>query len=736
MIPILKIDPGFSRWLFASVAGTFVAVAINVIAFGQEALRPPIVIADFEGSDYGAWKTSGDAFGKGPAQGTLPGQMNVEGFIGKGLVNSFLGGDGAIGKLTSPRFKIERKSIHFLIGGGGWENKTCINLVIDGKVVLTANGPNTESGGSELLQTAGWDVSEFMGRDATLVIVDEQKGGWGHINVDHIVQTDAKVPLESAMTVLEKTLTVNGSHLIVPVANNTSMPNNEMLLGIFDGESLVQSFNVRLPQGDEVSWLAAYPLNSFAFNGKQIKIASADHKRLPEACRAAFDRIQIGKEADARSDTDYAKPYRNQFHPSTRRGWNNDPNGMVFHNGKYHLYYQHNPFGIGWGNMHWGHFESKDMIHWMERPIAFNQKTVSDMAFSGGGFVDVNNTSGLGKNTLFVAFTSTGRGECLAYSQDDGMNFKELEENPVVKHVGRDPKVIWYAPEQKWVMVLYDETSCPETEAVPPTQDKGLSGRNMAFYESKNLRQWTRTGAFTDPDREAVFECPEMFELPVVGKAGESRWILLGAQNRYFVGTFDGKTFHKESGPHGTTHGALYAAQTFSDVPDGRRIQIGWVRTAPYLQQFPDQMVDQSFSLPHTMTLRPTRDGLRVFFAPVIETEQLRGELLIEGKELKMEQANAMLQKCKNELTEVAIEFSQSGPKQLLINGIDASFDGSTARIFTDRTFNEVYADDGISYELRTRDAKSFSSTETQLTIPETCVVRSLRMYRLKSIWK
>ena len=130
------------------------ALAGNAIADAAD----PIVINDFEGTDYGHWTVSGDAFGTAPARGTLPGQMHVDGFQGKGLVNSFQGGDNALGKLTSPKFKIERKFVTFLIGGGGYANETCMNLLIDGKVVRTATGPNTEAGGSETLAPAAWDV--------------------------------------------------------------------------------------------------------------------------------------------------------------------------------------------------------------------------------------------------------------------------------------------------------------------------------------------------------------------------------------------------------------------------------------------------------------------------------------------------------------------------------------------------------------------------------------------------
>jgi fructan beta-fructosidase len=338
---------------------------------------------------------------------------------------------------------------------------------------------------------------------------------------------------------------------------------------------------------------------------------------------------------------------------------------------------------------------------------------------------------------LFIAFTSTGRGECLAYSKDGGLTFTELPENPVVKHSGRDPKIIWHQPEGKWVMAVFNDKPCAETEATPPQPGcpKIRANANVAFYESKNLRQWTRTGAFTDPDRVALHECPEMFELPVAGKPGESRWILLGAQNRYFIGRFDGRTFHKEAGPLGTTHGAFYAAQTFSDVPDGRRIQIGWVRTDMYLQRFPDQIVNQAFTLPHELTLRETKDGLRVFFTPVKELEALRGEVLAEGRDLTPAQANELLQNAAGELSEVWIGFADSAPRQLVINGMDAGFNGSSARIFTDRTFNEIYADDGISYELRNAPPAQFPSKETKLTASDGTVVSSLKIFRLKSIW-
>src|SRR5437660_13272 len=143
--------------------------------------RPDILVADFEGDTYlEGWTTTGTAFGKGPAKGTLPNQMPVSGYLGKGLVNSFLGGDAATGTLTSPEFKLERKFLNFLVGGGKHDGKTCVNLLVGGKVVRTATGPNDKPGGSEHLDWHTFDIAEFAGKPAVIQIVDDEKGGWGH----------------------------------------------------------------------------------------------------------------------------------------------------------------------------------------------------------------------------------------------------------------------------------------------------------------------------------------------------------------------------------------------------------------------------------------------------------------------------------------------------------------------------------------------------------------------------
>ncbi|MEM8955945.1 MAG: sulfatase-like hydrolase/transferase, partial [Verrucomicrobiota bacterium] len=452
--------------------------------------KTDILIADFEGDTYADWTVEGEAFGSGPAQGTLPRQMPVSGFHGKGLANSFVGGDNATGVLTSPPFKIERPFMNFSIGGGSHTGQTCINLLVGGKIVRNASGPNPRPDASEKMVASTWDLSELAGKTASIQIVDQRTGGWGHITIDHLVLSDkpiAKPIAPVALMELDKTLQVDGTHLLIPVANEGDQIN----LGIYEDDHLVQSFNVTLPKRKGQHWLAAYPLSKFDLKGKTIRVAPTEGPLLPDTFSHAFDLIQIGTEETVNSDDDYQHPYRDQFHASVRRGWNNDPNGMVYHDGKFHLYYQYNPFGIRWGNMHWGHLQSPDLLHWEEKPIALYQNTTSDMMFSGGGFIDFNNTAGFGENTLFVAFTSTGRGECLAYSTDGGMTFTEMEENPIIEHKGRDPKIIWYEPEQKWILAVYNFESCAETEAIPAkegTLPKRLHN-NIAFWESKNLRE-------------------------------------------------------------------------------------------------------------------------------------------------------------------------------------------------------------------------------------------------------
>ena len=528
-------------------------------------------------------------------------------------------------------------------------------------------------------------------------------------------------------------LTVDGSHLLVPVANRPPWEDGaKTRLELRAGDRVVQAFEVTLPAG-AADWTAAYPLSHVGVAGEVLTLTPAGGT-LPADRAAAFGRVRVGDESDALDPADWDRPYRNRFHLAARRGWNNDPNGLTYHDGTWHVFYQFNPFGIFWGNMHWGHYASPDLVHWTEYPLALFQNTPDDAMFSGGGFVDFNDSAGLGAGTLFVAFTSTGRGECLAYTEDGGVTFTELPGNPVLKHNGRDPKIFRHEPTGRWVMAVYEDEPTETVRATPSTGDLDRPLGQIAFYVSEDLRAWTRTGGFTHPDRQAIYECPELFELPVVGgDEGETRWVLYAGSNQYFVGDFDGREFAAESGPHGGDHGAIYASQNFSNAPGDRQIRMSWVLTPAYVDRFPAQTVNQCLSLPHRLTLHATADGPRLRYEPVRELDGLRAETLLDATDLAPAEASARLAEFAGEPTEIMIEFAGGGRHAVRVDGVDASFTGTRGRIFNDRTVNEVFADGGREYRVNARDAAKFGDTTCEIGGEEP--VARLTVHRLRSFW-
>ncbi|MBX9580690.1 MAG: glycoside hydrolase family 32 protein [Gemmataceae bacterium] len=519
--------------------------------------RPDVVVADFEGDRYpDGWKTTGTAFGDGPARGTLPGQMAVTGYLGKGLVNSFRGGDPSTGTLTSPEFKLERKYVNLLVGGGKHPGKTCVDLLVGGKVVRTATGPNDRPGGSERLDWVTWDVAEFEGQPAVIRVVDGETGGWGHVNVDHITLSDTKKEAGP----VRRTFTVDQPYLHLPVKNKAPMRRVKLVVG---GRT-VREFDIELATDGQPDWVAFAEVGPF--KGKELTVETV----LPAGSKA-LDALALAADVPDAANL-YRERHRPLFHFTSRRGWLNDPNGLVYHNGEWHLFYQHNPFGVEWGNMHWGHAVSKDLVRWQELGEALYPKGMDDMAFSGSAVVDQGNTSGWGtkeKPPLVLAYTSTGRGECMAYSTDDGRSWTEYEKNPVVEHQGRDPKLVWYEKGKHWVMAVYDE------------HDKK---QWIAFYTSPDLKAWTFASRI-----DGFFECPDLFERQVGLEAGGgTKWVLYGADGKYLLGDFDGKTFTPDSEEKKQLwYGNFYAAQTFDNGPPDkygrpRRVQIGWTRGAKF----------------------------------------------------------------------------------------------------------------------------------------------------------
>jgi len=693
-----------------------------------------VVFAGFEGGDYGAWTVEGTAFGTAPAPGTLPRQMKVEGFAGRGLVNSFNGGDGAKGRLVSPEFSIERKFIAFLIGGGGWEGTTCMNLLVRGKAVRTATGPNVKPGGSERLEPSGWDVSEFAGQRARIEIVDAASGGWGHINVDQIVFTDVKPRIAPKLIAsAAREIVAEKRWLNFPVQGRA----NRRHVTLAVGGKVERPFDVEFADGEPEWWA---PLDISAWRGKTLTITVA---QLPEGSHA-LERITQSDEFPGAAQL-YRETLRPQFHFSAKRGWLNDPNGLAFFRGEYHLFFQHSPFSWGGGFKHWGHAVSRDMVHWEEVAEALYPDDLGQM-FSGSGVVDRANSSGFGTKEqppLVLVYTAAGNPttQCVAFTTN-GRDVAKFSGNPVIAQItggNRDPRVFWHEPTKRWVLALYVEK--------PPQH-------TVHFFTSANLRDWTLasvTNGGVGADH-FLHECPDIFELPIDGDRSKTKWVLSGANSDYMIGTFDGATFTAETERQTEFRGrGAYAAQTFSDEPKGRCVQIGWFFAAT-----PGMPFSQCMTVPVELTLRSTPEGLRLAAWPVQELESLRHETRMV-KPQPLRPGDNPLAHMRGELLDIEAAIDPGTARELVLDvrgtriAIDAvkreiSCGKARAplplagglvklRVLADRTTLEIFGADGLVFvPVATTPQPGDRSLALGATGGEAKVV-SLAVHHLQSIW-
>jgi sucrose-6-phosphate hydrolase SacC (GH32 family) len=362
----------------------------------------------------------------------------------------------------------------------------------------------------------------------------------------------------------------------------------------------------------------------------------------------------------------YDEPFRPQLSFSPQRHWMNDPNGLVYHDGEYHLFYQHNPNKDTWGDMSWGHAVSADLLHWTELPLALpvekdGKGEITQMFFSGSAVVDHANTSGFGQPgkpamvAIYTAVFPQGRtpdgkpvragtqAQSLAYSLDRGRTWTQYAGNPVIPEPPaqyaaaynefRDPKMFWYEPERKWVMAV-----------VAAQQHKAL------FYSSRDLVHWEWTGEFGPAGATGgVWECPDLIELPVDGDPAKRKWVLVislnpggpagGSGMQYFVGDFDGKTFTRDrnattDAPQWVDYGAdYYAGVTYNDAPGGRRLMVGWMNNWLYAEKVPTAPWRSAQALPRELGLRTVDGRVKLVQQPVAEAQSVRGALLYGATE-------------------------------------------------------------------------------------------------------
>ena len=347
------------------------------------------------------------------------------------------------------------------------------------------------------------------------------------------------------------------------------------------------------------------------------------------------------------TNTDY---YRPSYHFTPLYGWMNDPNGMVYKDGEYHLYFQHNPYGSKWGNMHWGHAVSKDLIHWEHLDPAIARDPVGHI-FSGSSVIDKKNTAGYGKNAIIAIYTNNSVNhdevQCMAYSTDNGRTFTKYEGNPVLTPFDglkdfRDPKVFWYEKGKSWYMIV-------------------SADKEMRLYKSKNLKKWDYVSAFGKGigQQPCQYECPDFFQLPVNGDKKNMKWVMTmninpgcwfgGSGTEYFVGDFDGKTFHCPDAQDvkwldwGKDH---YATVTFSNTGD-RVLSMTWMSNWEYANITPFKQNRGANALPRELKLYEHNGKYYVSenvapeaYALRKETKELADASVADAKEMKGVAAN------------------------------------------------------------------------------------------------
>ena len=428
-------------------------------------------------------------------------------------------------------------------------------------------------------------------------------------------------PNHTVLTDHELSFKIEKDYLLLPVEDTARVTNMKVLIG---GEEQMHAISIRLARANVDYWV---PLCVKQYKGMQLSLLfnqlggnDVGYKQIKQS-----DEFVADQNDKSRPVYHFAPPY----------GWINDPNGMVYHNGLYHLYYQYNPYGNRWGNMNWGHAVSKDLTTWEHRPVALAPDSLGQI-FSGSAIVDKDNTAGFGNDALIAIYTSAGEKQVqsIAYSFDNGVTFTKYEGNPVLRDPNykdyRDPKVSWLPEFGQWIMPL-------------------ATGHTISIYGSKDLKNWNRLSEFGEGigAHDGVWECPDLFALSYEGK---TKWVLFvslnpgcpngGSATQYFIGNFDGKTFVPDALPYPlwVDYGRdNYAGVTWNDAPDGRRIFIGWMSNWNYANEVPTRFFRNAMTVPRELSLRHNGKHPVLASVPVKELDAIRREaksvpeILVEG---------------------------------------------------------------------------------------------------------
>ena len=413
-------------------------------------------------------------------------------------------------------------------------------------------------------------------------------------------------------------INTNNRYLLIPVQERAEMAH----VRVVKNNQLAQTFNVRLAV-DKIDYFVPLDLNTVSGEAVlQVKVPAQQHVNKAFKDYSCWTSMKYSDTFDSRN----VEKFRPAYHHSPAYGWMNDPNGLFYKDGVWHLYYQWNPYGSQWENMTWGHSTSTDGLHWTPQPTAIEADALGAI-FSGCCVVDKNNTAGFGNGAIVAYYTSAGarQTQSMAYSVDGGQTFTKYAGNPViVSDVPdfRDPHIFWNEEAGFWNMVL-------------------ASGQEMSIYSSKDLKQWKHESNFglTYGNHSGVWECPDLMKLPVDG-TGEQKWMLIcninpggpfgGSATQYFIGQFDGHQFVCEDQPeetkwmdYGKDH---YATVTFDNAPDGRRVAIAWMSNWQYANQVPTMQFRSTNSILRDLSLYQYEGETYCAVRPAKEMDAARGK--------------------------------------------------------------------------------------------------------------
>ena len=538
--------------------------------------------------------------------------------------------------------------------------------------------------------------------------------------------------------------TVSRRYLILPICNNGIV--GKLKFDV-DGETVLD-YEVALAAGpDSTDWYAFFSIDRF--KGKIARVA---------ASKATEEGFALVEQSDTIPGEEhfYKERLRPRFHFTAKTGWLNDPNGLIYYKGEYHMYYQHNPVALPWGNMTWGHAISTDLVHWVEQPKVLFPDS-KGTCFSGAACIDWKNQLGCktGDEDVFLAFyLRTEIGLCLAYSNDRGQTFTDYEGNPVLTHEGAridTPRPFWYAPTNRWIAPTYDFF----------TNSDGEKRRCVGFYSSENLTEWKyESRVEQDGWGDELCGCVDFFELPLDGDPDSKRWVMIMIDGSYIVGTFDGHTFSTLGGIPAATadretslvvQGNYYATQTWHNMPDNRRVQIAWMRSDGY----PGMLFNQQMTFPSELTLHSSPEGPRLRMNPVGEVESLR-KRSYTWTDIVLTTGENPLSGLDGELFDVEVEFEPSGKLILELRGLEVVYDSETRvlslcdeeaivnpmhgvirlRMLLDLSSIEVFCNDGRIYIPKVVFPEALNRSLKATCEKGAVKVNYLRIHELKSSWE